>query len=109
MSARLDSCRRASRHLLTGVAVFALPVACNPGYLPPPAPIATGGTSQAQLNAGHDLHARKCATCHAFEDPATHSAPDLKQRILPKMATKAKLSADEQQAVLAYLLAVRKP
>ena len=98
-----------NRHLLTGVAVLVLPAACSPGYLPPPAPIATRGASPAQLASGHDLHSRKCATCHAFEDPAAHSEADLKQRIMPTMAAKAKLTADEQQAVLAYLLAVRKP
>ena len=109
MSTRLNFCHRVSRHLLTGVAVCVLPAACSPGYRPPPAPVATGGASQAQLNFGHDVHGRRCASCHAFENPATYSAAELKQHILPKMSAKAKLTTDEQAAVLAYLLAVRQP
>lgn len=109
MSDRLDFCRRANRYLLAGVAVIVLPVACSPGYFPPPAPVAASGASQAQLAMGHDLHRQQCAACHAYVDPAMHSAADLKQDIMPRMAAKAKLTASEQQAVLAYLLAVRKP
>ncbi len=60
-----------------------------------------------QMTQGHAIHQKKCANCHAFENPANYSGTDLTNKIIPRMAAKAKLTATEKEAVLAYLLAIR--
>lgn len=104
-----SACARLSRHFLTGLAGLVLPASCDPGYVPPPVPQAGAGGAPSQLATGYAIHQAKCANCHAFADPAAFAPQDLSTRVMPTMARKAQLTAAEQQAVLAYLLAVRKP
>lgn len=97
-----------SRHLLAGVAILLLPVACGRGFAPPPVPVGSRpAEEQARLELGHEVHQAKCATCHLFVDPASYDPADLRDEIIPMMGRKAGLSSAEKQAVLDYLLVVR--
>jgi hypothetical protein len=98
------------RHILAGMAVPMLVLACKPVYVPPPVPQQSAqitGARKGLLTQGHAIHQRQCGNCHAFENPANYARTELTKRILPVMAHKAGLTASESEAVLAYLLAVR--
>jgi mono/diheme cytochrome c family protein len=101
---------RPAHPLLAALAVVMLPIACAAFKPPaPPQSPATSSAQTAQLTAGYAIHQAKCANCHAFVNPAKYDPAELTNKLLPKMARKAGLSPTEQQAVAAYLLAIRKP
>lgn len=96
--------------ILAALAVLLSLAACATIYTPPMPNgrmFEASPSVTAELERGYLLHQQRCAKCHAFENPAKHTPEDLAQRIIPKMAKKAKLSSADQQAVLAYLLAAR--
>jgi mono/diheme cytochrome c family protein len=98
-------------HLLVAAAALMLPPSCNSGYSPPqvpPQPASQSAEAHASLLRGRSIHQAKCATCHAFEDPAKYSEGELTDHILPRMSRLAKLTDNEQDAVRAYLLSVSK-
>lgn len=105
-------CRRAAvRHALAVAAVALLVFSCAPGYRAPPVSpqlVKTSPAPQSRLERGYQLHQAKCAKCHPFEDPAAYGVEELSHEIMPDMARKSKLEPADAQAVLAYLLAVRK-
>ncbi len=85
-------------------------LACGPSYQAPAVTPALAKTTRApvsELARGYELHQLKCAKCHAFEDPADYTPDELREDIMPVMARKAKLTAADEKAVLAYLLAAR--
>lgn len=87
------------------------PLACRPAFIPPPPTtqwLAHSHDTQATLERGFIVHQNTCAKCHAFEDPSRHQALELSEKIMPKMAAKAKLNQADAKAVLAYLFAARK-
>lgn len=103
---------RRSRHLSAGVAVLMLLWSCDPGFIPPPVSpqaAARAGVAPSPLASGYAIHQAKCANCHPFVDPSAYGPAQLTNEVLPPMARKAQLTATEQEAVLAYLLSVRKP
>jgi mono/diheme cytochrome c family protein len=67
---------------------------------------AVSGNSVTSLEAGRHIYTGRCATCHSIDPVAKHSA-DRWRVIVDTMADKAKLSASEKSAVLAYVLAAR--
>lgn len=96
--------------LPAALAVAIVQASCGPGYQAPPvdhqlAKIAR--TSVSRLERGYVVHQAKCAKCHPFEDPADYGPVELRAEIMPEMARKSKLDMADQEAVLAYLLAVR--
>ncbi len=58
----------------------------------------------AQLRRGHDLLFTSCAECHARPGPTSAPAHEWPS-IMKSMSRKAKLSADQHEAVLRYLIA----
>ena len=101
----------AVRHALAGAAVALLVFSCAPGYTAPPVSpqlVNTSPAPQSRLERGYQLHQAKCAKCHPFENPADYGVAELTDDIMPVMARKSKLEPADAQAVLAYLLAVRK-
>jgi hypothetical protein len=61
----------------------------------------------AQLETGRTIYtsARKCARCHNPKSVVDHTPTEWTERILPKMAQKAKLSDLEREYLTAYVLA----
>lgn len=83
---------------------------CSPSYQTPPLSPSIIKASRApvsQLERGYVVHQAKCAKCHGFENPADYSVAELTHDIIPEMAQKSKLNLADQNAVQAYLLAVR--
>lgn len=108
---QLSFSNRFHRGGLLVVAVAVLALSCGRGFVPPPVSsyaAAASGVAPSRLAAGYALHQAKCGNCHAFQDPSAHTPSQLANDILPRMAKKAELTPADEQAVLAYLLAVRK-
>ena len=78
---------------LAVAAVAAL--ACASAPLPPASPETEGGRA---------LYAGKCHGCHRLYAPA-RVTPEKWPALMEKMAVKAKLSAEEESRILAYVLA----
>jgi len=100
--------RRATRAAAS--VLLLLIFSCSPSYQTPPLSPSLIQASRApvsQLERGYVVHQAKCAKCHGFENPADYSIADLTHDIIPDMAQKSKLNLADQNAVLAYLLAVR--
>jgi mono/diheme cytochrome c family protein len=104
-------CKHIRRYLLAGLAALLLPPSCNSGFSPPPVlppPPTRSAETHASLIRGYSIHQAKCANCHAFENPSKYSKVELRDNILPRMSRMAKLTSEEQDAVLAYLISVSK-
>jgi cytochrome c5 len=74
-----------------------------------PAVVAAGASSDAsvdQLNQGRSLFMARCIECHALPVVGAHSVARWR-KVLPKMAPRARLQPNEEEAVLAYLVAAR--
>ena len=84
---------------------------CGPVLLPPtPEQVAAAqarspGVTFGDLEVGRLLAVEHCAGCHALPRP-TRKEPDEWSEVLELMGRKAKLSGEEESAVLAYLQAV---
>jgi len=101
----------AARVLLPVLLGVLLPASCRPAYIAPPvSPELVRDTHEppARLERGLYIYRENCAKCHAFENPADYGEDKLTHQIIPAMAKKAKLTTDDEQAVLVYLLAARK-
>ena len=59
-----------------------------------------------KLDAAHTLYTNKCATCHSLKAPASEDEAGWR-KIVPPMAKKAKLSAEEESQILNYVLTMR--
>src|SRR5438045_1560382 len=56
-----------------------------------------------KLTAARTLYTNKCGTCHSLKSPDSRSE-EAWRKIVPPMAQKAKLTQEEQDMVLAYVL-----
>jgi uncharacterized protein YcfL len=59
-----------------------------------------------QLKKGHSIFYGACTNCHGAKNITNYTEQEL-AGVLDQMAPKAKLSADEKEAVWRYALAVR--
>ena len=59
-----------------------------------------------KLNAANTLYTNKCVTCHALIEPSSRNE-ERWRKIVPPMAKKAKLTADEESMILNYVLTMR--
>ena len=59
-----------------------------------------------KLTLGHTLYMNKCGTCHNLKDPHSQSEEGWR-KIVPPMAKKAKLTADQEILILHYVLTMR--
>jgi cytochrome c5 len=57
----------------------------------------------AELQQGHDLFQKNCGKCHKLPEPAKHSK-DGWEKILVKMALKAKLNNKQSYLVFKYIV-----
>ena len=62
--------------------------------------------SAEKLDAAHSLYTGKCASCHALIKPKDKSE-ETWRKMVPPMAKKAHLTADEEAQILAYVLTMR--
>ncbi|MEI8049087.1 MAG: cytochrome C [Bacteroidota bacterium] len=58
--------------------------------------------SLAELQQGHDLFQNNCGKCHKLPKPDSRSNPDW-EKVLAKMAPKAKLDKDQSNLVYKYI------
>jgi hypothetical protein len=73
---------------------------------PPVAQLSVGGSAMV-LEHGRHIYLGKCTSCHAAEPVAKYPATRW-PGIIREMSADAKLSADDESAVLAYVLAARR-
>ncbi len=75
--------------------------------VPPVSPqmAAVAGKSSTLLEHGRQLYAGPCTACHSPEPIGKYSVNDW-HKIMTDMGERAKLSAADEEAVLAYVLAV---
>lgn len=59
------------------------------------------------LKEGYDLYIHKCSSCHFLYQPAKYSEQKWRN-ILPEMADKAKISKEEENRILDYLMVMRR-
>jgi hypothetical protein len=64
------------------------------------------GFNPDSLPQGREIFVTQCARCHASPEVHGYSVPQW-ERILPRMSRRAKLDADQESAVRAYVLAAR--
>ena len=91
-----------------GMAVASLLGACAASSVAPPVTpallAASRGASEATLNAGREVFAGACTSCHAADPVGKHSTAKW-GGIVADMAPRAKLDASERAALLAYISA----
>jgi hypothetical protein len=88
-----------------------LPSCARPRLAPTPEDTAWAatqwpGTTDAVLEAGYAVYRKRCSGCHHLPLPDAHT-PEKWTRTIPEMAGKAKLTAEQEDDVLRYILAVR--
>jgi len=81
---------------IAAVAALLAALACASSAPPPPE--GSPGTE-----TGRTLYGAKCHGCHRLYPP-NRVAPEKWPALMEKMAVKAKLTPEEQQAILSYLL-----
>jgi hypothetical protein len=71
---------------------------------------AVEGNQPGRVDAGRSIYVSptKCARCHSPKPVWEYSAEAWTQDILPRMARKARLTPEEQDGLLAYVLAASK-
>ena len=62
--------------------------------------------STAGLEHARSLYVNRCGSCHALTDPQTYDEPQWRHW-MQRMAPKARLDAEQSQAVLGFILAAR--
>jgi len=70
------------------------------------APVNGNNMDIESLDNGYNLYVNKCGSCHYLYRPTRFSEEKWKMEV-PKMAGKAKLSQEQQELVLQYLLTMR--
>jgi cytochrome c5 len=63
------------------------------------------GTTRQSLERGRDLYVARCSGCHSLFAPAAYPAARWRE-LLGKMGPRARLSREERELVLHYLIAV---
>jgi mono/diheme cytochrome c family protein len=61
----------------------------------------------AYLETGRAIYVGQCTHCHSAKPVSEYSAEAWTQKIMPRMAKKAKLTPEQTQTVLDYVLAAR--
>ncbi len=74
---------------------------------PPVDQITVDPGNVSEYQHGREIYVSRCAKCHAVKPVRAFAAQDWATRIMPKMAAKAKLTPEEREMVLAYVLAAR--
>ena len=74
---------------------------------PPVDRITVDPSNVGQYQRGREIYVGRCAKCHAVKAVNAYAAQDWASRIMPKMAKNAKLTPEEKETVLAYVLAAR--
>ena len=74
---------------------------------PSPEMVRVSGTSMDTLEKGHVIYMLKCGECHNYMIPK-HLFVDEWEDAMPKMIRHAGLQSEDEKAVLAYVLAVKK-
>jgi len=92
---------------LVGLVILITACAGRPLPVPTAAQAAAVGSDLATVTAARSTYARSCSGCHALDHPADHDEKTWRD-VMPDMAKKAKLTAQEAQDVLAYVLATRR-
>ena len=67
---------------------------------------AGGGHSPAVLAIGRELFTGRCTACHTADPPAKYTIGEWRE-IVGDMAHRAKLSVEQQSALLSYIAASR--
>ncbi|HKP94712.1 MAG TPA: cytochrome c [Fibrobacteria bacterium] len=62
-------------------------------------------TTLATLKVGRNLYVGRCSACHALKDPKDLAPADWPEMV-QRMASNAKLTADQERAVTQYLVSV---
>jgi cytochrome c5 len=65
------------------------------------------GTTMEDLNKGYELYSTKCTQCHGMKDPGSYRQDEWENDYMPDMGKRARLSTDEYNLVLHYVLAKR--
>ncbi|NOZ02526.1 MAG: hypothetical protein GXP54_11630 [Deltaproteobacteria bacterium] len=63
------------------------------------------GSTVSSLNLGRDIYVQKCSGCHRLRAPAEHSPEDWPGKV-ERMLEKARLTPDEKDLVIGYLVAM---
>src|SRR5215217_7926085 len=64
------------------------------------------GTTLADLNQGKTLYEQNCGKCHGLKKPTSESEEGWR-KIMPPMAKKAKINAQQEEMILKYVLTMR--
>lgn len=65
------------------------------------------GKSLSQLQRGHEVYMLKCGECHEYQLPERVDIMDFED-VMPKMINHAGLPSSDENAVLDYIIAVKK-
>lgn len=74
---------------------------------PSPQMAKASGKSLAQLQRGHEVYMLKCGECHQYQLPEEVDIMDFEDA-MPKMINHAGLPSSDENAVLDYIVAVKK-
>lgn len=74
---------------------------------PTPAMAEMSGKSLGQLQRGHEVYMLKCGECHEYMLPEKVDIMDFED-VMPKMIKHAGLPSSDENAVLDYIMAVKK-
>lgn len=74
---------------------------------PSPAMAQKAGKPLAQIQRGHEVYMLKCGECHKYQLPQNLDVDEWEETI-PKMIKHAGLEHADEQAVLAYVVSVKK-
>ena len=64
------------------------------------------GRPLSQIQRGHEVYMLKCGECHQYKLPQNLDVDEWEEAV-PKMIKHAGLEAEDEQAVLAYVVAVK--
>ncbi len=78
------------------------PVESSIPALPPAKPMSSLPNKPSEEESGKNVYSTKCGTCHALKNTGNYTFNQW-EVILKKMVPNAKLSADEESQVVAYI------
>ncbi len=62
------------------------------------------GVPVESLRAGRNLYVNKCGGCHLLHLPSEFRKSEWSEKIIPEMSVEAKITAEESQLLLRYVL-----
>lgn len=71
-----------------------------------PKPAAPTGSNLSPVDAGRSIFTSTCTSCHAAKTITNYTLDQWQNSILPDMSSRAGLSAEQEQDVLAYVQSV---